>query len=369
MNPSLLLAAFCLGIASAAPRHDHSLDADWYKWKATHRKLYGLNEEGRRRAVWEKNMKMIERHNWEHRQGKHSFTMAMNAFGDMTNEEFRKTMNGFQNQKHKKGKVFLDAGSALTPHSVDWREKGYVTAVKNQGHCGSCWAFSATGALEGQMFRKTGKLVSLSEQNLVDCSRPQGNQGCNGGLMDNAFQYIKDNGGLDSEESYPYFGKAFILNHSAAAKIWIMAFWWSAMALKEHTQIISIGLSRTGIKMSKIFLFEIEKGILFGIIMWIQVLKPSLTSEVFIPCRLNTDILMFDYNIKKKNFFFFRAAATAYGGSQAKGQIQATAPGLRHSHSNAGSKPHLQPTPQLMAMPDPSPTEGSQGSNPQPHGY
>uniref|UniRef100_A0A8D0ZEI0 Cathepsin L1-like n=1 Tax=Sus scrofa TaxID=9823 RepID=A0A8D0ZEI0_PIG len=207
MNPSLLLAAFCLGIASAAPRHDHSLDADWYKWKATHRKLYGLNEEGRRRAVWEKNMKMIERHNWEHRQGKHSFTMAMNAFGDMTNEEFRKTMNGFQNQKHKKGKVFLDAGSALTPHSVDWREKGYVTAVKNQGHCGSCWAFSATGALEGQMFRKTGKLVSLSEQNLVDCSRPQGNQGCNGGLMDNAFQYIKDNGGLDSEESYPYFGK------------------------------------------------------------------------------------------------------------------------------------------------------------------
>uniref|UniRef100_A0A8D1ZH36 Cathepsin propeptide inhibitor domain-containing protein n=1 Tax=Sus scrofa TaxID=9823 RepID=A0A8D1ZH36_PIG len=132
MNPSLLLAAFCLGIASAAPRHDHSLDADWYKWKATHRKLYGLNEEGRRRAVWEKNMKMIERHNWEHRQGKHSFTMAMNAFGDMTNEEFRKTMNGFQNQKHKKGKVFLDAGSALTPHSVDWREKGYVTAVKNQ---------------------------------------------------------------------------------------------------------------------------------------------------------------------------------------------------------------------------------------------
>ncbi|XP_047610758.1 procathepsin L [Phacochoerus africanus] len=207
MNPSLLLAAFCLGIASAAPRHDHSLDADWYKWKATHRKLYGLNEEGWRRAIWEKNMKMIERHNWEHRQGKHGFTMAMNAFGDMTNEEFRKMMNGFQNQKHKKGKVFLDTGSALTPQSVDWREKGYVTAVKNQGLCGSCWAFSATGALEGQMFRKTSKLISLSEQNLVDCSWPEGNEGCNGGLMDNAFQYIKDNGGLDSEESYPYLGK------------------------------------------------------------------------------------------------------------------------------------------------------------------
>ncbi|XP_007937289.1 procathepsin L-like [Orycteropus afer afer] len=206
MHSSLFLAILCLGVASAAPKHDHSLDVEWYQWKSTYNRPYGSNEEGWRRAVWEKNLKMIELHNQEYNQGKHGFTMAMNAFGDMTNEEFRQVMNGFQNEKHSKGKVFLEPPSGHIPKSVDWRQKGYVTPVKDQGQCGSCWAFSATGALEGQMFRKTGKLVSLSEQNLVDCSRPQGNKGCSGGLMDYAFQYVKENGGLDSEESYPYLG-------------------------------------------------------------------------------------------------------------------------------------------------------------------
>jgi len=140
--------------------------------------------------------------------GVHTYWLGMNKYADLTTVEFVKMMNGYnatraasRSQGHN---VHTVNPNVKLPDTVDWRTQGYVTPIKDQGQCGSCWAFSSTGSLEGQHFKATGKLVSLSEQNLVDCSGKQGNMGCNGGLMDQAFTYIKENNGIDTEDSYAY---------------------------------------------------------------------------------------------------------------------------------------------------------------------
>jgi len=187
---------------------DATLNHHWKLWKGVNNKLYSDAEEHVRRATWEKNLKTVQEHNLRADLGVHTFWLGMNKYADMTITEFAKVMNGYntttQGQRTQHRHTFLPNPNVELPDTVDWRDKGYVTGVKDQGQCGSCWAFSATGSLEGQTFKKTGKLPSLSEQNLVDCSGKQGNMGCNGGLMDQAFQYIKDNNGIDTEDSYPY---------------------------------------------------------------------------------------------------------------------------------------------------------------------
>jgi len=197
----LFVGAYC------APTLDNE---SWELFKRVHEKQYSsVEEEAARRTIWEANLAKIRKHNIEADLGLHTYTMGMNKYGDLTHEEFKKQMNGLKmtvdvDTSDFDHHTFLPAANVNLPASVDWRTKGYVTPVKDQGQCGSCWAFSATGSLEGQHFAKTQKLVSLSEQNLVDCSGKFGNLGCDGGLMDSAFQYIKANKGIDTEKSYPY---------------------------------------------------------------------------------------------------------------------------------------------------------------------
>eukprot|EP00064_Thunnus_orientalis_P016093 superscaffoldBa00003114_g16156 len=196
-------------VASALAHLDEAtLDAQWEQWKVTHRREYnGLDEEGIRRAIWEKNMLMIDAHNQEAALGIHSFEMGMNHLGDMTSEEVVEKMTGLQvpMNSERSFTMALDDKVSKIPKSVDYRKKGMVTPVKNQGACGSCWAFSSAGALEGQLAKQTGQLLDLSPQNLVDCVTE--NDGCGGGYMTNAFRYVQENGGIDSEAVYPYVGQ------------------------------------------------------------------------------------------------------------------------------------------------------------------
>lgn len=217
MNKLLILSACLLacwaGVHSAAMESFDTLDEAWESFLYMYQKDYSNSalEFQRRKEIFSSNLKIIEKHNFLHSLGLKTFKLGVNQFADLELKEFLSQMTGYRagNRTSRRGSTYLSPNVPFTlPSSVDWREKGYVTPVKDQGQCGSCWAFSATGAVEGQHFRKTGKLVSLSEQNLVDCSGGKyGNQGCNGGLMDAAFKYIKENGGIDTEESYPYEAK------------------------------------------------------------------------------------------------------------------------------------------------------------------
>ncbi|XP_060915571.1 procathepsin L-like [Labrus mixtus] len=199
----LLLASLDLSHSSSSS----ALRKLWEDWTVKHHKVYDNQTEVIfRRAVWEKNVLLVLRHNQEASAGKHSFRMGLNHLADMTAEEINEKLNGLklEDPSNFRNSSLKEVSSVSIPQSVDWRKSGLVSPVQNQGMCGSCWAFSSVGALEGQMKKQTGVLVPLSPQNLVDCSFIDGNRGCRGGFISKAFGYIIRNQGIDSENFYPY---------------------------------------------------------------------------------------------------------------------------------------------------------------------
>ncbi|XP_077488509.1 cathepsin L-like peptidase [Amblyomma americanum] len=207
MMDLLLILLGALAIACSA--EDQGLQAEWKDFKAKYGRQYkSAAEEEEKYKIFAANMKYIQDHNVKFTNGQTTFKLGINKFADMSHREFVKKMTCFRgNRTGSGGSAYLPPANlnySHLPHTVDWRTEGAVTPVKDQDGCGACWAFSATGSLEGQYFRKTRNLVPLSEQNLVDCSSEYHNSGCSGGRADNAFDYIKANGGIDTEESYPY---------------------------------------------------------------------------------------------------------------------------------------------------------------------
>ncbi|KAG6423635.1 hypothetical protein SASPL_114037 [Salvia splendens] len=199
-----VLLHLCASLAAARTAPDASMMERHEKWMVENGRVYKDEaEKVKRFNIFKENVEYIESFN---EAASKPYKLAVNRFADLTNAEFHNSRNGYRGgSKASVSSPFRYVNVSAAPASIDWRKKGAVTPVKDQGQCGCCWAFSAVAATEGINQINTGKLVSLSEQQLVDCDTSE-DQGCNGGLMDDAFQYIIKNKGLTTESNYPYKG-------------------------------------------------------------------------------------------------------------------------------------------------------------------
>ncbi|KAH1012720.1 procathepsin L isoform X1 [Dendroctonus ponderosae] len=205
MSFGILILLLC---GAASSLLSSSFDSEWEQFKTLHKTSYQNNShEMTRREIFEVNLQRIHQHNVLYEQGMKSYKLGVNPFADMTSEEFKNFLTLKQSSAEERSarSLFLvPRNKSAIPPRVDWRRKGAVTPVKQQGSCGSCWAFSVTGSLEGQYFLKHGTLLSFSEQQLIDCaSEEYGAYGCSGGTLDAGFGYIRDQG-IEAEATYPY---------------------------------------------------------------------------------------------------------------------------------------------------------------------
>jgi cathepsin L len=201
---SLLVLSLLFALAFGLDQAEYKLR--FSEWAHTHQKVYAQADFQRAFKAFSANFDFVQ--SWDAEAN--GYKVGLNQFADLTSAEFSAVYKGlnFNYEAYlAQPKNVIELSSAAVPDSIDWREAGAVTPVKDQGQCGSCWTFSATGSIEGAWKLANHTLVSLSEQNLVDCSKNGGNKGCDGGLMDEAFKYVIQNNGLDVESTYPYTAK------------------------------------------------------------------------------------------------------------------------------------------------------------------
>ncbi|XP_039608805.1 cathepsin S-like isoform X2 [Polypterus senegalus] len=184
---------------------DTRLNWQWNEFKNTYGKAYKNKEQELfHRRIWEKNLLEISMHNLKFFLGTESYSMKMNRMGDWEKHQESDMDLDLSSAFSKKKKKIPKKNETELPKAVDWRIKGYVTEVRDQGNCGSCWAFNAVGALEALIKKQTKILVPLSIQQLVDCSLE--GEGCDGGSAEEAFKYVIKHG-ITLDSSYGYTGK------------------------------------------------------------------------------------------------------------------------------------------------------------------
>ncbi|GAB4831394.1 hypothetical protein Ancab_005405 [Ancistrocladus abbreviatus] len=213
-----LVVLFGLGLfASQASSSRHlssepSMAERHQQWMAQHNRVYKDDLEMKRRfEIFKENVKRIETLNKMNR----GFTLGLNSLSDLTGEEIVTSHTGYKQTSPILSTAFRYETFTDVPDTMDWRDRGAVTPVKDQGDCGCCWAFTTVASVEGMLQITAGNLISLSEQELLDCDKS--NNGCNGGNMNKAFQFIVDNNGLTTEANYPYTGSQGMCNSVAAA--------------------------------------------------------------------------------------------------------------------------------------------------------
>ncbi|XP_050527027.1 procathepsin L-like [Daktulosphaira vitifoliae] len=244
----ILLLAFCNLGHTLKAKYTPQLDLHWNIFKDTHNKTYSRTKEIHHRLVWEENFHHTKKHNDEAKDGKHNYTLYLNHLSDMPPKMYDRHFTRLSHSKLPASKkvvisnIHRHHNVTQLPEEFDWRDKGFKTPAWNQLDCGACYAFSIASMLEGQLFKETGKLHTLSSQQIIDCSIAYGNLGCSGGSFRNTLEYIKRVGGIMQGIDYTYKAKETLCHFRKFKAILQISSWSILPPFDEHALKATVAL-------------------------------------------------------------------------------------------------------------------------------